>query len=142
MLGPSIDSGLVCTLTALAILINGNYEVTQIQGIEIAMSSFEKSIPGIGHYLLMIMVIIFAFSTMFSYSYYGVKCSSYLFGAKYASYYNYFFLLMLVVGAIISLDVVVGIIDSAYALMALPTMVAMFILAPSVRKEMKKYFKK
>jgi AGCS family alanine or glycine:cation symporter len=79
---------------------------------------------------------------MFSYSYYGVKCSSYLFGAKYASYYNYFFLLMLVVGAIISLDVVVGIIDSAYALMALPTMVAMFILAPSVRKEMKKYFKK
>lgn len=142
MLGPSIDSGLVCTLTALAILINGNYEVTQIQGIEIAMNSFEKSIPGIGHYLLMIMVIIFAFSTMFSYSYYGVKCSSYLFGAKYASYYNYFFLLMLVVGAIISLDVVVGIIDSAYALMALPTMLAMFVLAPSVRKEMKIYFKK
>jgi len=142
MLGPSIDSGLVCTLTALAILINGNYEVSHIQGIEIAMDSFEKSIPGLGHYLLMFMVIIFAFSTMFSYSYYGVKCTGFLFGAKYAHYYNYFFLLMLVVGAVISLDVVVGIVDSAYALMALPTMVTMFILAPGVKREMKKYFAK
>lgn len=142
MLGPSIDSGLVCTLTALAILINGNYEVSQIQGIQIAMDSFEMAIPGLGHYLLMFMVIIFAFSTMFSYSYYGVKCTGFLFGAKYAHYYNYFFLLMLVVGAVISLDVVVGIVDSAYALMALPTMVTMFILAPNVKREMKKYFAK
>lgn len=142
MLGPSIDSGLVCTLTALAILINGNFEVSQIQGIQIAMDSFETSIPGLGHYLLMFMVIIFAFSTMFSYSYYGVKCAGFLFGAKYAHYYNYFFLLMLVVGAVISLDVVVGIVDSAYALMALPTMVTMFILAPNVKREMKKYFAK
>lgn len=142
MIGPSIDSGLVCTLTALAILINGNYQVTQIQGIEIAMNSFEMSIPGIGHYLLLMMVTIFAFSTMFTYSYYGVKCTGYLFGAKYADYYNYFFLFMLIVGAVISLDAVVGIIDSAYALMALPTMVSMFILAPKVKKEMKRYFAK
>lgn len=140
MLGPSIDSGLVCTLTAIAILINGNYEYSQIQGIEIAMNSFESSIPGLGHYFLMFMVIIFAFSTMFSYSYYGVKCTSFLFGAKYSHYYNYFFLFMLIVGAVISLDVVVGLIDSAYALMALPTMVTMLILAPNVRREMKKYF--
>jgi AGCS family alanine or glycine:cation symporter len=140
MIGPSIDSGLVCTLTALAILINGNYEVSQIQGIEIAMNSFERSIPGLGNYLLMFMVTIFAFSTMFSYSYYGVKCTSFLFGAKYAEYYNYFFLLMLVVGSVISLDVVVGIVDSAYALMAFPTMLTMFVLAPKVKREMKKYF--
>jgi AGCS family alanine or glycine:cation symporter len=127
-------------LTALAILINGNYEVSQIQGIEIAMNSFERSIPGLGNYLLMFMVTIFAFSTMFSYSYYGVKCTSFLFGAKYAEYYNYFFLLMLVVGSVISLDVVVGIVDSAYALMAFPTMLTMFVLAPKVKREMKKYF--
>ncbi|MDP3436609.1 MAG: alanine/glycine:cation symporter family protein [Bacteroidales bacterium] len=142
MIGPSIDSGLVCTLTALAILINGNYEVTQIRGIEIALNSFQASIPGLGHYLLMIMVLIFAFSTMFSYSYYGVKCTNYLFGAKYAYLYNYFFLLMLIVGAIISLDVVVGVIDSAYALMAIPTMLTLLILSPKVKKEMKKYFAK
>lgn len=142
MIGPSIDSGLVCTLTALAILINGQYEVNQLQGIQMAMNSFEASIPGVGHYLLLIMAIIFAFSTMFSYSYYGVKCTNFLFGAKYAFYYNYFFLIMLVVGAVISLDVVVGVIDSAYALMAIPTMITLILLAPKVKKEMKIYFKK
>lgn len=142
MIGPSIDSGLICTLTALAILINGNYEVTQIRGIEIALNSFEASIPGLGHILLMGMVVIFAFSTMFSYSYYGVKCTNFLFGAKYAHYYNYFFLLMLITGAVISLDVVVGVIDSAYALMAIPTMFTLLILSPKVKREMKKYFAK
>lgn len=142
MIGPSIDSGLICTLTAIAILINGDYQIGTTQGIEIAMNSFEKSIPGLGSYLLMVMVVIFAFSTMFSYSYYGVKCTNFLFGAKYANYYNYFFLFMLIIGAVVSLDIVVGVVDSAYALMAVPTMVSMFILAPKVKKEMKKYFEK
>ncbi len=142
MLGPSIDSGLICTLTALAILINGQYEVSQLQGIQMAINSFEISIPGVGSYLLMLMAIIFAFSTMFSYSYYGVKCTNYLFGAKYAHYYNYFFLFMLVVGAVISLDVVVGVIDSAYALMAIPTMFTLIVLSPKVKREMKLYFSK
>jgi len=142
MLGPSIDSGLICTLTALAILINGQYEVSQLQGIQMAINSFEISIPGVGSYLLMLMAIIFAFSTMFSYSYYGVKCTNFLFGAKYAHYYNYFFLFMLVVGAVISLDVVVGVIDSAYALMAIPTMFTLIVLSPKVKREMKLYFSK
>ena len=142
MLGPSIDSGLVCTLTALAILVNGNYEVSQLQGIQMAMNSFQVSIPGVGHYLLLGMAVIFAFSTMFSYSYYGVKCTNFLFGAKYAHLYNYFFLGMLIVGAMISLDVVVGVIDSAYALMAIPTMFTLIVLSPKVKKEMKIYFNK
>ncbi len=142
MIGPSIDSGLVCTLTALAILVNGNYEVSQLQGIQMAMNSFQVSIPGVGQYLLLGMAVIFAFSTMFSYSYYGVKCTNFLFGAKYAYLYNYFFLVMLVVGAVISLDVVVGVIDSAYALMAIPTMFTLIILSPKVKKEMKIYFNK
>ncbi|MEZ7885418.1 MAG: alanine/glycine:cation symporter family protein [Bacteroidales bacterium] len=142
MIGPSIDSGLVCTLTALAVLINGQYEVSQIQGIQMAMNSFEASIPGVGHYLLMFIVLFFAFSTMFSYSYYGVKCTNFLFGAKYASYYNYFFLVMLIVGSVISLDAVVGIIDSAYALMAIPTMITLLLLSPKVKKEMNIYFQK
>ncbi|OJV18756.1 MAG: sodium/alanine symporter [Bacteroidetes bacterium 41-46] len=142
MIGPSIDSGLVCTLTALAILVNGNYEVSQLQGIQMAMNSFQLSIPGVGHYLLLGMAVIFAFSTMFSYSYYGVKCTNYLFGAMYAHLYNYFFLAMLIVGAMISLDVVVGVIDSAYALMAIPTMFTLIVLSPKVKKEMKLYFNK
>jgi len=142
MIAPSIDSGLVCTLTALAILINGQYEVTHLQGIQMALNSFQASIPGVGHYLLMLMAIVFAFSTMFSYSYYGVKCTNYLFGAKFSHYYNYFFLVGLIVGAVITLDVVVGVIDSAYALMAIPTMITLILLAPNVKREMKIYFAK
>jgi len=79
---------------------------------------------------------------MFSYSYYGVKCTNFLFGAKYSRYYNYFFLIMLVVGSVITLDAVVGIIDSAYALMAIPTMITLLYLSPKAKKEMKKYFSK
>lgn len=144
MIGPSIDSGLVCTLTALAILINGDYAVADggIKGLEIAINSFEASIPGYGGYLLMIMVFIFAFSTMFSYSYYGVKCTNFLFGAKNAKYYNYFFLVMLIVAAVIPLKAAVGLIDLAYALMAFPTMITLFILAPKVKRAMKEYFDK
>jgi len=143
MLGPSIDSGIVCTLTALAVLIGGGvYDVENIKGIEIVLGAFENAMPGVGQYLLMVAVLIFAFTTMFSYSYYGVKCANYLFGAKHAHYYNYFFLLMLVVGAVISLETVVGIIDSAFALMAIPTMVTLLILSPKAKKEMKRYFAK
>ncbi len=145
MIAPSIDSGLVCTLTALAILISNPahlIEAADVKGIEIAMASFESAIPGIGHYLLMGIVVIFAFSTMFSYSYYGTKCTNFLFGAKNAPYYNYFFLAMLVVGAIIPLSTVVSIVDISYALMAFCTMFTMFILAPKVKKEIKRYFAK
>ncbi len=141
MLGPSIDSGLVCTLTALAILIAGNYPVGEgTQGLSTAINAFEASIPGYGGYLLMLMVLFFAFSTMFSYSYYGMKCTNYLFGAQYAKYYNYFFLVMLIIAAMIPLEVAVGLIDLAYALMAFPTMITLFALSPKVKKAMKEYF--
>ncbi len=141
MLGPSIDSGLVCTLTALAILIAGNYPVGGgAQGLATAINAFEATIPGYGGYLLMLMVLFFAFSTMFSYSYYGMKCTNYLFGAQYAKYYNYFFLVMLVVAAMIPLEVAVGLIDLAYALMAFPTMITLFALSPKVKRAMKEYF--
>ncbi|MDD3911870.1 MAG: alanine/glycine:cation symporter family protein [Bacteroidales bacterium] len=155
MIGPSIDSGLVCTLTALAILIataSGNYTLpvagTQIKGLEIAINSFNASIPlpifngHLGGYLLMLMVLFFAFSTMFSYSYYGCKCTSFLFGAKYGKYYNYFFLAMLIVAAVIPLKLAVSIVDLCYALMAFATMFTLFYLSPKVKAAMKIYFAK
>lgn len=140
MIGPSIDSGLVCTLTAIAILLKGNYHVSDVKGLEIAINSFEAAIPGWGGLLLMFMVLIFAFSTMFSYSYYGVKCASYLFGAKNGKYYNYIYLVMLIVAAMIPLKAAVGIIDLAYALMAFPTMLTLILLAPKAKKAAKEYF--
>ncbi|MCF0165062.1 MAG: alanine:cation symporter family protein [Bacteroidales bacterium] len=151
MLGPSIDSGLVCTLTAIAILIGVDVNpdilpkesgLNSMQGLQIAINAFDASIPGVGRYLLFAMVLMFAFSTMFSYSYYGQKCTGFLFGANRAGYYNYFFLAMLVVAAMIPLKTAISLVDTAYALMAFPTMLTMFILAPKAKKEMKKYFAK
>ena len=150
MLGPSIDSGLICTLTAVAILTGAAIDpsivpsagVGSMEGLKFALNAFSAAIPGVGNYLLFAIVILFAFSTMFSYSYYGQKCTGFLFGARYSKYYNWFFLAMLIVAAMIPLRVAVSIIDAAYALMALPTMLTLFILAPKVRKAMDAYFEK
>jgi len=142
MIGPAIDSGLVCTLTALPILIANDYASSEgIKGLYIALNSFEHLLPGYGQYLLMVMVFFFAFSTMFSYSYYGLKCTGYLFGAHRAKYYNYFYLVMIVVAAMVPLGVAVAVMDLAFALMAVPTMIALLSLAPRVKKLMKEYFK-
>jgi len=79
-------------------------------------------------------------STMFSYSYYGTKCLGFLIGAERQHYYNYFYISLIVVAAIISLQTVVNIIDGMYALMAIPTMVSSLILAPKVMQAAKDYF--
>lgn len=138
MLGPAIDSGFVCTLTAIPILMAQNYEVEGVKGLTIALDAYQQLLPGFGHYLLMLVVAIFAFSTMFSYSYYGNKCFGYLFGMQNAKYYNYFYLFMLVLACVISLDTAICIMDMAFAFMAVSTMFAIFRLAPKVRAEMKK----
>lgn len=137
MLGPLLDSGIVCTLTAIAILLTGDYDVEGVKGLQIALNAFDSAMPGIGGYLLFAIVVVFAFSTMFSYSYYGTKCASYLFGADHARYYNWFFLAMLIVAAVIPLHTVVGIIDMAYALMAIPTMFTLIRLAPRAKRALR-----
>ena len=149
MIGPSIDSGLVCTLTAIAVLIGVRIDpsimpagsgMSSMEGLKFAINAFNASIPVVGGYLLFVMVLMFAFSTMFSYSYYGQKCTGFLFGAQYSKYYNIFFLIMLIVSAMIPLKAAVSLIDTAYALMAFPTMFTLFMLAPKAKKEMKIYF--
>ncbi len=145
MIGPAIDSGLVCTLTAIPILMAmqvSPIEVEGVKGLYIALNAFETMLPGWGEYALMVIVFIFAVTTMFSYSYYGTQCAGYLFGYKNGKYYDYFYLAMIVVACVISLDLVVSIMDMAFALMAIPTMYALFRLAPRVKKEMKVYFDK
>ncbi len=143
MLGPAIDSGLICTLTAIPIIIAGNYVgQTDPKGLEIALGAWGQLLPGIGHYLLMIIVFFFAFSTMFTYSYYGLKCTNYLFGAKNAKYYNYYYLAMIVVAAVVPLKVVVGFMDIAFFLMACCTMTALLLLSPRVKAAAREYFKK
>ena len=143
MLGPAIDSGLVCTLTSIPIIIAGNYVgLTDPKGLYVALGAWGQLLPGIGHLLLMTIVFFFAFSTMFSYSYYGQKCTNYLFGAHNVKWYNYYYLAMIVVAAMIPLKVMVSIMDLAFALMALCTMFTIIVLSPRVKKLMKEYFKK
>ena len=141
MLGPSIDSGLVCTLTALAILLCvpevGSAE--GIQGLSIAMTAFGRGVP-YGHYLLLFVVVCFALSSMFSYSFYGTTCASYLFGSKRGRLYTYAFLLSLVIFAVVPIDAAVAACDLFYALMALPTMIAILLLSGRVRRITREYF--
>lgn len=141
MLGPSIDSGLVCTLTAVAILLCGNIDVDGVKGLEVAMQAFRNAIP-YGDVLLMCVVVCFAMSSMFSYSFYGTTCASYLFGSRRARWYSWFFLASLVVFAVVPLEAAVGACDLFYALMAIPTMTALLFLSPKVRKATREYFDK
>ena len=143
MIGPAIDSGLVCTLTSIPILMAMNIcpiETEGVKGLYIALNAFETMLPGWGEYALMLIVFIFAVTTMFSYSYYGTECASYLFGEKNGKYYDYFYLFMIVVACVISLDLVVSIMDLAFALMTIPTMYAILRLSPRVRRATKEYF--
>lgn len=139
MLGPVIDSGFVCTLTAIPIIMADNFEVEGVKGLTVALGAFGKLLPYVGKYLLMLMVVIFAFSTMFSYSYYGTRCAAYLFGTRNEKYYKIFYILMLVLASVLSLDVAVGIMDISFALMSIPTMFSLLYLAPRVKKEMKRF---
>lgn len=135
MLGPGIDSGLVCTLTALAILLCGDIQAAEgIKGLEVAMGAFGNAIPA-GEYLLMAIVLCFALSSMFSYSFYGRRCAAYLFGEKRARAYTWFFIATMVVFAVIPLGVAVGFCDLFYALMAFPTMVTLLLLRRQVKSE-------
>ena len=139
MLGPSIDSGLVCTLTAVAILLCGDINVEGIKGLEVAMKAFANAIP-MGDILLMFVVICFAMSSMFSYSFYGTTCANYLFGSRRGRYYAWFFLASLIVFAIVPIETAVGACDLFYALMAIPTMIAVISLSHKVRRATREYF--
>lgn len=140
MLGPFVDTIVVCTLTALVILLTGVWQNSENDGVRLTLEAFELGIPVYGKYLLMLSVLVFALSTMFTYSYYGQKCTNYLFGADKASYYNYFYLATIVVGAVASLEVVVSLVDGMYAVMAFPNMIAALYLSPKVRAASKDYF--
>ncbi len=140
MLSPAIDTLLVCTLTALAILVTGVWQTSGASGVTLTATAFESSLGVTGKILLLVCAFFFAITSLFSYSYYGNKAMSFLAGVKAGKYYDYFYLLTIVLGAILSMQDVMNIIDVAYALMALPTMLSGFALAPKVLKEARSYF--
>jgi AGCS family alanine or glycine:cation symporter len=142
MLSPAIDTLLVCTLTALAILVTDVWRTTDANGVSLTVKAFESTLGATGKFLLLVSAFFFAITSLFSYSYYGNKALSFLFGVKAGRLYNYFYLITIVFGAILSMQDIMNIIDIAYALMAIPTMVSGFVLAPKVMKEARRYFSK
>lgn len=139
MMGPAIDTLIVCTMTALAILVTGVWQTSDGNGVTLTASAFSKAIPGIGAYLLLICIAVFSISSLFSYAYYGSKCMSFLFGADKKHYYNYAYLAGIILGATTSLSAMINLVDSVFALMAIPTMLSTIIMAPRVVKEIKAY---
>ncbi len=141
MLGPFIDTIIVCSLTAVVIIISGAHLATETNGIAMTLNAFESSIP-YGGVLLMVVVSAFALSTLFTYSYYGTKCLSFITNAKIGKFYNLVYVGSITFAAVASVDLVINLIDLSFALMVIPNMIAVLYLAPRVNKAMKAYFLK
>lgn len=140
MLEPAIDTLLVCTMTALAILVTGVWVNTELDGVTLTAMAFSTGIPVLGVPVLIICVTVFALTTMFTYSYYGSKCLGFLAGADKKTYFNYFYAFSIVAGSVLSIGAVINILDSAFAMMAIPTMLSTILLAPKVVAAAKDYF--
>jgi AGCS family alanine or glycine:cation symporter len=140
MLGPFLDTNVVCTMTALVILSMGVPAADD--GVVMTVNAFDKAMPGIGRFVLTMIIVLFSVSTMISYSYYSLKCSRYLFGHNFGSYYIYVYILSLVLAAVWTQDMVINILDTFFAMMAIPTLISTLLLSPKVMKVTRDYFKR
>ena len=141
MIGPVIDTIIVCTITGIVILLSGDWMTGEFSGVSLTQKSFANHLGVVGDFILIFSVATFALSTMFGYSYYGCKCASYLFGTGSKVYYRIFYVITLVLGSVLSLDLAVNIVDAMFALMAFPTMISAIYLSPHIKREAKRYFK-
>lgn len=141
MLGPVIDTLLVCTCTALVILITGVWEVgDEVDGIVLTASAFSAVYGAAGHWLLTVMVVFLSLSTVLTFWYYGAKCLGFLAGAQHQHHYVWIYCLLIVVGSVASLKAVIGFLDGMYAAMAIPTMISALLLAPAITAAARDYF--
>lgn len=142
MIGPVIDTLLICTSTALVILISGVWQGSDANGVTMTAEAFAKMIPTFGIYILILCIVCFSVSTIFSYSYYGSKCLGFLAGAHNQYLYNYLVVIMTVFAAVLSIDAMVGLVDGAFALMAIPTTVSALLLSKKVMAAARDYFQR
>lgn len=140
MIGPIVDTLLICTATALVILISGVWQASDANGVTMTASAFDAMLPDVGRYILILCILCFSLTTIFTYSYYGTKCLGFLAGAERQHYYNYFVVVMTVFAAVMSLEAMVSAIDGAYAMMAIPTTVSALLLSKKVMAAARDYF--
>mgnify|MGYP001246330348 FL=1 len=136
MLGPLLDTILVCTITGLIVIISGAYLDESLNGIVLTLEAFRLLFFGFGDELLMLMVFVFGISTLLTYSYYGVKCFGFLTKIKYGYLYNYLYIVTIILSSVVTVELVIGLIDLSFALMTIPNMIAIIYLSKKVNKEM------
>ncbi len=139
MLGPFIDTIVICSMTALVIVLTGAYTSGET-GTDLTAKAFNLGISGFGKYIVAFGIIFFAFSTAISWSYYGDRCIDYLFGKKLVTPYRILYCILLPVGAYIKLEAVWAISDIFNAMMAWPNLIGLIFLSPVVIRMTREYF--
>lgn len=140
MLGPIFDTLIMCTSTALLIIISGVWLSSDSTGVTLTAEAFSALLGPIGYVVLFICVVSFGASTIFTYSFYGSACSQFLFGEKGVKIYQWVIILFVIVFAVIPIEAAINIIDISFALMAIPTLISSIWLAPRVIVKAREYF--
>ena len=142
MLEPLIDTLIVCTITAFVILLSNQW-IGELNGAVLTASSFEYLFEN-GKYIVIFGLILFSFSTIIGWSYYGEKCAEFLFGSKIVTTYRILWVLIIPLAATIELNLMWLIADIMNGLMSIPNLLALILLAPVVftkTQELKNQFK-
>ena len=143
LLEPFIDTVVVCTLTALVLIFTGMHEVEGMAGAQLTSDAFGSVISWFP-YVLVVAVFLFAFSTMISWSYYGMRAWTYLFGKSRRSemIYKMMFLVFVVIGASVSLGAVLDFSDMMILAMSFPNIIGLYIMSGEVRHDLDEYLRK
>jgi AGCS family alanine or glycine:cation symporter len=143
--GPLVDTIIICTLTALIIILTGAWELDK-EGVTMTTRAMEIGlsrigIVGVGEHIVAGGLMLFAFSTIIAWAYYGSRAINYLFGEKFIKPYGYLYGLFVFLGSIWGLDLVWHFVDMVITFMTIPNLIALLLLAPVVMSETHKYFK-
>ncbi len=143
-IGPFIDTIVICSLTALVIIVSGAWE-SGIKGVAMTVKGFETGLNRIGifntgDHIVAISLILFAFSTMISWSYYGSKAVEYFFGKKSIKPYLILYGIVIFLGSISNIELVWNYVDMVVTFMTIPNLIGLLLLSPVIIKETKKYF--
>lgn len=141
MTGTFIDTIIICTLTGLSIIITGAWS-TDLNGAVLTQYAFSTIFGDIGQIALAVSLVLFAFTTILGWSYYGERCFEFLFGSKAIPLYRIIYVLMIAIGGYISLETIWVLADIVNGLMAFPNLMALLGLSPVIISETQKYFAK
>jgi len=134
-----MDTIIICSITALSIMVTGVWESGE-SGAVLSAMAFDVGLPGVGKYIVSIGLILFAYSTVLGWEYYGERCLEYLLGTKPIMAYRIIWVVAVVVGAVGGLTFMWDLADTLNALMAFPNLVGVLMLSPVVFKLTKEYF--